>query len=126
MEEMEGLARCLGGQCPTNNAASGEIERISKSVEIPVPGSLVSLDHDRQISFVPNFYRMVKRAAIIARMFYHTGIGLLCESNPLSPTNIQVQQDMSTWQLNNAKELCGIVAHVKDRSAFYVQKFATS
>ena len=48
-------------------------------------------------------------------MFYHTGIGLLCESNPLAASSPQVLQEMQTWQLHNARQLCGIVAHVKDR-----------
>lgn len=59
--------------------------------------------------------RLVKRTTIIARMFYHTGIALLCESNPLAASNPQVLQEMQTWQLRNARELCGIVAHAKDR-----------
>ena len=64
---------------------------------------------------ISNNARLVKRATIVARLFYHTGIGLLCESNPLAASNPQVQQEMQTLQMSNARDLCGIVAHVKDR-----------
>lgn len=59
--------------------------------------------------------RLVKRTTMVARMFYHTGICLLCESNPLAGSNPAVQQEMHSWQMRNARELCGIVAHFKDR-----------
>lgn len=64
----------------------------------------------------PDQSRLVKRTTIVARMFYHTGICLLCETNPMAATNPQVMQEMHEWQMRNARELCGIVAHVKDRS----------
>lgn len=59
--------------------------------------------------------RLVKRTTIVARMFYHTGIYILSQTNPVASTNQQVLQEMHQLQMQHARELCGIVAHTKDR-----------
>ncbi|KAL9125138.1 MAG: hypothetical protein Q9217_005615 [Psora testacea] len=58
---------------------------------------------------------LIKRTTIVARMFYHTGVCLLAQTNPLASSNQQVMQEMQNLEMHNARELCGIVAHVKDR-----------
>ena len=66
-------------------------------------------------SLESNVSRLVKRASIVARMFYHTGVCLITQTNPLSQSNPQVMQQMRELEMHHARELCGIVAHVKDR-----------
>lgn len=48
----------------------------------------------------------------MARLFYHTALTLLAQINPVLPITSPV---MSQLQLQNAHQICGIVAHVKDR-----------
>ena len=45
-------------------------------------------------------------------MFYHTAMCLLAQTNPAMSTSTQEMHDM---QLSHSHDLCGIVAHVKDR-----------
>ena len=59
--------------------------------------------------------RLIKRTTIIARMFYHTGVCLLAQTNPIASTSPQVMQEMQNLEMHHAREVCGIVAHVKDR-----------
>jgi hypothetical protein len=59
-----------------------------------------------------NGYRFVKRTTVVARLFYHTAICLLAQTNPLMPPSSPEMHDM---QLFHSHQLCGIVAHVKDR-----------
>jgi len=55
---------------------------------------------------------LVKRASIIARLFYHTSMILLAQTNPIQGPN-----DPEMWSIldQNSKFICGISAHVKDR-----------
>ena len=59
--------------------------------------------------------RLIKRATVVARMFYHTAIILLAQTNPLVSVSQQEMNDMQEMQMHNARETCGIIAHVKDR-----------
>ena len=59
--------------------------------------------------------RLVKRATVVARMFYHTALIVLAQTNPMMVMNQQDMQDMQEMQMHNARECCGIIAHVKDR-----------
>ena len=45
-------------------------------------------------------------------MFYHTAMCLLAQTNPAMSTSTPEMHDM---QLSHSHDLCGIVAHVKDR-----------
>ena len=56
--------------------------------------------------------RLIKRTTVVARMFYHTAMCLLAQTNPAMSTSTQEMHDM---QLSHSHDLCGIVAHVKDR-----------
>ncbi|KAF7903446.1 uncharacterized protein EAF01_006495 [Botrytis porri] len=65
--------------------------------------------HDEQIRMQS---RLLKRATIVGRLFYHTAMCLLPQINPLlSPEN----SDMHDMQQDHSRSICGIVAHVKDR-----------
>lgn len=56
--------------------------------------------------------RLIKRATIVGRLFYHTAMCLLAQVNPLMARDTE---EMSHTQLHHAHLICGIVAHVKDR-----------
>ena len=51
----------------------------------------------------------------MARMFYHTAVILLAQTHPMMSVSHQELQDMQEMQMHNARECCGIIAHVKDR-----------
>ncbi|WYZ45006.1 hypothetical protein EsH8_VIII_000322 [Colletotrichum jinshuiense] len=63
-------------------------------------------------SAFPNVW-LVKRAAIIGRLFYHTAQCLLAQTNPMEPG--KASEEMRALQLHHAHQVCGIVAHTKDR-----------
>ncbi len=56
--------------------------------------------------------RLIKRVAIVGRLFYHTAMCLLPQINPLMPKDTD---EMRTLSLAHAHQICGIAAHVKDR-----------
>lgn len=56
--------------------------------------------------------RLVKRATIVGRLFYHTAMCLIPQINPLLPST---DPTMNEIQLTHSHFICGIVAHVKDR-----------
>lgn len=60
-----------------------------------------------------NIPRLVKRAATIGRLFYHTAQCVLAQTNPMEPT--KVSEEMRVLQLHHAHQVCGIVAHCRDR-----------
>ncbi|TVY62733.1 Adhesion and hyphal regulator, partial [Lachnellula suecica] len=55
---------------------------------------------------------LIKRATIVGRLFYHTAMCLLPQIHPLMSKEVE---EMRTMQLHHAHQICGIVAHVKDR-----------
>lgn len=61
---------------------------------------------------LPNRHRFIKRTTIVARLFYHTAMCLLAQTNPAMSSHYQEMHDM---QLSHSHQLCGIVAHLKDR-----------
>ncbi|PKS05909.1 hypothetical protein jhhlp_007740 [Lomentospora prolificans] len=63
-------------------------------------------------SAFPNIW-LIKRAAIVGRLFYHTAQCLLAQTHPLEPG--RTSEEMRAIQLHHAHQVCGIVAHVKDR-----------
>jgi hypothetical protein len=63
---------------------------------------------------------LIKRAAIMARLLYHTGLVLLAQTNPLAPRN--QSREMQELEIENAILICGIVAHNKDRYVFLCYK----
>jgi hypothetical protein len=58
---------------------------------------------------------IIKRATIVARLFYHTAMALLGAMNPLASMDQNLAHEMAEVKLNHARQICGIVAHVKDR-----------
>ncbi|SPO01401.1 related to regulatory protein for the arginine catabolic pathway [Cephalotrichum gorgonifer] len=63
-------------------------------------------------SAFPNVW-LIKRAAIIGRLFYHTAQCLLAQTHPMEST--RSSDEMRAIQLHHAHQVCGIVAHNKDR-----------
>ena len=55
---------------------------------------------------------LLKRTTIVARLFYHTAMVLLAQTNPIVSTE---SEEMRVLQTTHAIQICGIVAHVKDR-----------
>ncbi|CAG8957819.1 hypothetical protein HYFRA_00000159 [Hymenoscyphus fraxineus] len=56
--------------------------------------------------------KLVKRATIVGRLFYHTAMCLLPQIHPLIPKE---SDELRPMQMHHAHQICGIVAHVKDR-----------
>lgn len=55
---------------------------------------------------------LIKRATIVARLFYHTAMLLLAQVNPVMSKKVPEMHEM---EQQHAHQICGIVAHVKDR-----------
>jgi len=55
---------------------------------------------------------LIKRSTIVARLFYHTAMLLLAQINPVMSKEVPEMHDM---EQQHAHQICGIVAHVKDR-----------
>uniref|UniRef100_L2FRF3 C6 zinc finger domain-containing protein n=1 Tax=Colletotrichum fructicola (strain Nara gc5) TaxID=1213859 RepID=L2FRF3_COLFN len=53
------------------------------------------------------------RSSNAARLFYHTAQCLLAQTNPMEPG--KASEEMRALQLHHAHQVCGIVAHTKDR-----------
>ncbi|KUI63509.1 Adhesion and hyphal regulator 1 [Cytospora mali] len=64
-------------------------------------------------SVFPNVW-LIKRAAIVGRLFYHTAMCLLAQINPLKHPHHD-DDETRTIQLHHAHQVCGIVAHTKDQ-----------
>ncbi|KAH7035800.1 uncharacterized protein B0I36DRAFT_96946 [Microdochium trichocladiopsis] len=61
-------------------------------------------------SLFPNVW-IIKRAATVGRLYYHTAQCLLAQMNPLSPRN---SEEAKAIQLHHAHQVCGITAHTQD------------
>lgn len=57
----------------------------------------------------------IKRSTIVARLFYHTAMALLGSLHPLASMQPQTADEMREMTLYHSRQVCGIVAHVKDR-----------
>ena len=55
---------------------------------------------------------LVKRTTVVARLFYHTAMCLICETNPTVPLD---DPYCARDRLHHAHQVCGIVAHIHDR-----------
>lgn len=55
--------------------------------------------------------RLIKRAATVGRLYYHTAQCLLAQMNPLSPRD---SEEARAIQLHHAHQVCGITAHTQD------------
>ncbi|OTB01090.1 hypothetical protein M426DRAFT_64733 [Hypoxylon sp. CI-4A] len=62
-------------------------------------------------SLFPNVW-LIKRAAIVGRLYYHTAQCLLAQINPILPKD---SEEARRVQLHHAHQVCGIVVHTKDR-----------
>ena len=58
---------------------------------------------------------LIKRATIVARLFYHTALVLLGAFHPMAAHDQQIYRDANDLKVFHGKQVCGIVAHVKDR-----------
>lgn len=59
------------------------------------------------------FSRIIKRCAIVARLFYHTALILLSQIKPLPGDSMD--RELLAMAQENSSMVCGITAHVKDR-----------
>ncbi|RYP90956.1 hypothetical protein DL770_002961 [Monosporascus sp. CRB-9-2] len=75
------------------------------------PFAYIYPSQTRGKSLFPNIW-LIKRAAIIGRLYYHMAQCLLAQVNPVSPRDTA---SMRTAQLHHAHQVCGIVAHTEDR-----------
>lgn len=57
----------------------------------------------------------IKRSTIVARLFYHTAMALLGTVHPLASMQPEIEAEMQEMKLHHSRQVCGIVAHVKDR-----------
>ncbi|KAI0889521.1 uncharacterized protein GGS22DRAFT_176826 [Annulohypoxylon maeteangense] len=62
-------------------------------------------------SLFPNVW-LIKRAAIVGRLYYHTAQCLLAQINPVLPKD---SEEARSVQQHHAHQVCGIVAHTEDR-----------
>ena len=60
---------------------------------------------------------LIKRTTIVARLFYHTAMCLLAQINPVIPKD---SPEMRELEQTHAHMICGITAHVKDRSVRFL------
>ena len=58
---------------------------------------------------------IIKRSTIVARLFYHTAMALLGAMHPLASMDQSLASEMAEMKLYHSRQICGIVAHVKDR-----------
>lgn len=57
----------------------------------------------------------IKRTTVVARLFWHTALCLLAQIHPMASSTPQLDQEMQETGLYHARQICGIIAHVKDR-----------
>ena len=57
----------------------------------------------------------IKRATVVARLFYHTAMALLGAVHPLAQMDKSTADAMQDQRIYHSQQICGIVAHVKDR-----------
>ncbi|KAI1332403.1 hypothetical protein F5Y16DRAFT_407639 [Xylariaceae sp. FL0255] len=62
-------------------------------------------------SLFPNIW-LLKRAAVIGRLYYHMALCILAQVNPTASKDSE--ESLATQQ-HHAHQVCGIVAHTKDR-----------
>ncbi|KAI3320154.1 hypothetical protein HD806DRAFT_248666 [Xylariaceae sp. AK1471] len=62
-------------------------------------------------SLFPNIW-LIKRAAVVGRLYYHMALCILAQVNPSASKD---SEDSRTTQQHHAHQVCGIVAHNKDR-----------
>ncbi|KAK7996553.1 hypothetical protein PG989_004593 [Apiospora arundinis] len=74
-------------------------------------GGSASSGSGRPASLFPNVW-LIKRAAIVGRLFYHTAQCLLAQINPILPKD---SDEARAVQQHHAHQVCGIVAHTRDR-----------
>ncbi|KAI1383686.1 uncharacterized protein F4822DRAFT_84891 [Hypoxylon trugodes] len=62
-------------------------------------------------SLFPNIW-LIKRAAIVGRLYYHTAQCLLAQINPILPKDSEEARGV---QQHHAHQVCGLACHTKDR-----------
>ena len=78
------------------------------------PMAIVSTYNTSSKSTFPEVW-LIKRTTIVARLFFHTALVLLAGMHPMTAMNPALQDEMAETKLYHARQICGIVAHVKDR-----------
>ncbi|KAI9754161.1 MAG: Cell morphogenesis protein PAG1 [Chaenotheca gracillima] len=57
---------------------------------------------------------LIKRTTIVARLFYHTAMCLLSQMHPLVSRDAD-DEELHEMRVSHSHQICGLVAHVKDR-----------
>ena len=57
----------------------------------------------------------IKRTTVVAKLFYHTAMALLGAVHPMAAVDKTVADEMQNQRIYHSQQICGIVAHVKDR-----------
>lgn len=91
-----------------NELADSWNNRIPRTMH---PMAYIFPEHTSSKSAFPEVW-LIKRTTIVARLFYHTVMVLLAQTNPL-----QARSAPEMWEMErtHAHMICGITAHVKDR-----------
>lgn len=58
---------------------------------------------------------LIKRPTIVARMFYHSAMALLGGIHPAVDMDQEYKDSLEQMKIYHSRQICGIVAHVKDR-----------
>jgi hypothetical protein len=58
---------------------------------------------------------LIKRPTIVARMFYHSAMALLGGTHPAVGMDQEYKDSLEQMKVSHSRQICGIVAHVKDR-----------
>lgn len=61
---------------------------------------------------ITNVGRLINQTAILARLFYLTARLLMCKTHPFES---EYSPEMRNLQRSHAHDICGIIAHIKDR-----------
>ena len=78
------------------------------------PVAYISQGLTRSKSSFPEVW-LIKRSTIVARLFYHTCLALLGAVHPMAQHDQQIFREAQDLKLYHSRQICGIVAHVKDR-----------
>jgi hypothetical protein len=57
----------------------------------------------------------IKRTTVVARLFYHTAMALLGAVHPMAAYDKATADTMQEQRTSHSQQICGIVAHCKDR-----------
>ena len=87
---------------------------ISSAPSTMQPIAYLQACHSNSSSMFPTIW-MIRKTAVVAQLFYHTARILLARTKPALPRGFA---NMSEMEERHAREICGIIAHMKDRCVY--------